>query len=133
MINLKLMPIISAAIMILSGCSSFNSPKLYGNESCGSGKTAYVYASGNAAVCMNESSVVYMVCARELAILSAELKDRAGANLSINVLGEGEGELGLEREGSATVSSASSGVIADATAEAIRTCIDIHKTYESQI
>lgn len=116
--------------IVLSGCSSVSAPKLYGNESCGSGKTAYVYASGNAAVCLNESSVVYMICARELAILSAELNDKNEANLTADVLGKGKISAGASGEGKAITTSASTGVIAEATAKAINTCIEIHKSYK---
>lgn len=127
--NKALVSVVVAPIMVLSGCSTFNSPKLYGNDSCGSNKTAYVYTSGNAAICLNESSVAYMVCARELGVLTTEMNSTRKANVSADVADKATASGGLETTDTVTVTSASDGVIAVATAKAIETCIKIHDTY----
>lgn len=121
--------LIIASIATLSGCSVLNKPKLYGNKSCGEGKTAYVYSSGNAAICLNEASVAYMVCARELGVLSAESKGAIKGSLSADILEQGKGEVSGEKSQEVVVKYAHEGPLAEATAKAIGTCIEIHNTY----
>jgi hypothetical protein len=114
--------------LLLSGCFH-NSPKLYGNDSCGDGKTAYVYSSGNAAICLNEASVAYMICARELGVLSVDTSGLVKGNLSANVLNKAATHTGGEASNTVNVKYADEGPLAQATARAIDTCIDIHKNY----
>lgn len=127
--NSKIISISAASLLALSGCSAINSPKLYGNNSCGSNKTAYVYTSGNAAICLNEASVAYMVCARELGVLTTEVNSTRKANISANAIDKATAEGSIDSTGKVSKSFASDGVIAEATAKAIETCIKIHDTY----
>ena len=118
-----------AIVTLCSGCSLFNKPRLYGNDSCGAGKTAYVYASGNAAICLNEASVAYMICARELGILTAESTGTIKGNVEADVLQKGNASAGGEADQTVKVTYADTGPLADATARAIHTCIEIHNNY----
>ena len=113
-----------------SGCAYFNAPHLYGNDSCkDKNKTAYVYPNGKAAVCLNESSVAYMLCARDLAIIADDKKDSLSGSINVPVSGA-QSQFGVSATEDSKVDYATEGELANARAEAIRTCIKIYETYK---
>ncbi|MCW8932100.1 MAG: hypothetical protein OQL19_17945 [Gammaproteobacteria bacterium] len=122
--------IISAFVfsITMSGCSWLNKPYLYGNESCGVGKTAYVYSNGKAAICLNEKSVAYIICARELGVISDETKNKTEGDISIPLAKTVE--VGAKSENTVKVVYASEGDLVEARASAIETCVDIYSTYK---
>ncbi|NKI16244.1 hypothetical protein HCU74_02305 [Spongiibacter sp. KMU-166] len=125
----KIVTLITFATLA-SGCSVLNKPKLYGNDSCKNpDKTAYVYSSGNAAVCLKESAVAYMICARELGILSAKSSGGIKGKATVDVAGQGKADGSAESSKEVIVIYADKGPLAVATADAIRTCIQIHDNY----
>lgn len=118
------------SVVVLGGCSVLNNkPRLYGNDSCKSDhKTAYVYSNGNAAICLNEKSVAYMVCARKLGISSENHNThvQGGVSASKEQLSP---ELQIEGNNTVNISYAETGELALARAKAIQTCVDIYNTY----
>lgn len=114
----------------INGCAWLNAPYLYGNDSCGDkNKTAYVYPNGKAAICLNESSVAYMLCARDLAIITDSKMDSVSGSISAPVSGV-PSQLGASIGEDSKVDYATEGELAKARADAIKTCIKIYETYK---
>ncbi len=112
-----------------NGCAWLNAPYLYGNDSCGDkNKTAYVYSNGKAAICLNEKSVAYMLCARELAIITDNKQDTVSGRIEVPaspVPGNVAGTVGV----SSDITYADGGELGKARARAIDTCINIYNEY----
>lgn len=126
----KWLGVLGISLLVLSGCSVLNKPYLYGNKSCGANKTAYVYANGKAAICLDEKSVAYMVCSRELGINSEE--NITGVKGSVSVpIEKVIPELKVEGNNTVKITYADTGELATARAKAIQTCVDIYNTYQS--
>lgn len=117
-------------LLALSGCSLLNKPHLYGNKSCGVNKTAYVYTNGKAAICLDEKSVAYMVCSRELGMSSDENITGITGNLAVPVE-KVIPELKIEGNNMVKITYAETGELAIARAKAIQTCVDIYNTYKN--
>ncbi|WP_155247321.1 hypothetical protein [Teredinibacter turnerae] len=113
---------ISLFTSLISSCSG---TRLYGNKSCGIGKTAYVTANGVGAICLPEREVAYILCARELSLSGVTQAYTASANVAVDISG-------ATPEASGRVANSivqlyeSEGELAAARADAIRTCLTIY-------
>ena len=113
----------------INGCAWLNAPYLYGNDSCGDKeKTAYVYSNGKAAICLNEKSVAYMLCARELAIITDTKRDAVSGSIEVPD-SQVPGKVGGAVEVSSDITYADGGELGKARARAIDTCIAIYNEY----
>jgi hypothetical protein len=123
-------PIVLSILMTgISGCSWLNKPYLYGNDSCGEGKTAYVYLNGHSAICLSEKSVAYIVCARELGVISDKKDSSIKSDITIPI-GNIKPEIGVNVSDEVKILYASEGKLAEARANALQTCVDIYNTYK---
>ncbi len=124
-------PLITIMLAIaLSSCSWLNKPYLYGNDSCGEGKTAYVYTSGTAAICLNEKSVAYIICSREPGVISDVKNKNINGNLSAPISGANvTGGVNASSD-STTLYASEDGELVSARAEAIKTCTKIYNNYK---
>lgn len=122
-------PALLLSLTILSGCSWLNKPYLYGNDSCGENKTAYVYSNGKAAICLNEGSVAYILCVRELSVSSEVNKNILGGSASVPIANSAGVSADFNSDNSINIEYASEENLAKARAKAIQTCVDIYDKY----
>lgn len=112
----------------LSACTWIDRPYLYGNESCGAGKTAYVFSSAKAAICLAEESVAYMLCARELGVIAENESSLLSGAVEPGSL---PAAVGVNAALVTTLQKvyAQEGELAAARARAIDTCVKIFEDY----
>ena len=120
-----------AILFSLCACSSTKDRvRLYGEISCGGGKTAYLTADGKSATCMDEERAAYIMCARELSLasVSSEANREFESGLKLEVEGvelDANAQAKLFERAVATWESNAD--VSKARAEAIRTCKEMLK------
>jgi len=119
--NYRIAVILASLALTLVGCGA---PPVYGNKTCdASDQTVYPTANGAVGVCMPTKDVVYLLCARELGLISMDTSREAGLIGEIKVTDEANAKVDLKLKESLAQKYAAEGQLAAARASAIHHCI----------
>ncbi len=104
--------------------TSCGGPPAYGNKTCDdAGQTVYPTANGTVGVCMPTKDAVYLLCARELGLLSVDTSRETGGAFEAKATDEVQAKADLKLKQSLAIKYAAEGDLASARAAAIRHCI----------
>ncbi len=112
-----------------AGCCSTFKPFVFGNDTChDDNQTGYVYADGRSATCLPTKDVVFMICARELAMsqMESERTNKTEGAVKGEYAGVGvAANLSNEQKDKLAAKWAADGELSSARAAAIRHCITL--------
>lgn len=115
-----------AITLLALGCSS--QTLLYGNDSCGEGRAAYVSANGRAATCLPEDQTAFILCARELSLSESNTTSNrtVEAQVGITVVeAEGGAAAAVNLQEALTQKWSAEGELAKARAAAVDACVGL--------
>src|SRR5687767_2480966 len=80
------MKIAISLALLISGSSCAGLSGVYGNETCGTGKTVYVNEGGKTGICLPENQVAFMMCVRELSYKESSVENALNMKAKIGEL-----------------------------------------------
>lgn len=121
-------------VMYASTACISQKPALYGERSCKDKngqpdftRVPYVVSGGRAAICLDKKDVAFMLCARELSLITSSSDRGFDFSAKLGLEGVAESELAPSVRNKVQQAWAAEGKLAQARANAINACLEMRK------